>query len=139
MGWVVNATPRPIYPRDRPGTHCIGGWLGSRVGLDGCGKSRPHRDSISGPSSSSKLPYRLCYPGPHCLYNTRLFANANKIVYVYFSSLGSNFVSFAFKYFPGRLIYKTVNFMTFNRKNRTRSLCIKSFYTSFPVFELLAL
>jgi len=26
MGWVVNATPRPLYPRERPGTHCIGGW-----------------------------------------------------------------------------------------------------------------
>jgi hypothetical protein len=26
------------------------GWA-SRAGLDGCGKSRPHRDSIPGPSS----------------------------------------------------------------------------------------
>jgi hypothetical protein len=26
MGWVVNATPRPLYPRERPGTHCIGSW-----------------------------------------------------------------------------------------------------------------
>ena len=25
-GWVVSATPRPVYPRERPGTHCIGGW-----------------------------------------------------------------------------------------------------------------
>jgi hypothetical protein len=41
MGWVVNATPRPLYPRERPGTHCIGGWVGSRAGLDGCRKSRP--------------------------------------------------------------------------------------------------
>ena len=24
-GWVVNATPRPLYPRERLGTHCIGG------------------------------------------------------------------------------------------------------------------
>ena len=28
MGWVVNATPRPLYPWERPGTHCIGGWSG---------------------------------------------------------------------------------------------------------------
>jgi hypothetical protein len=28
----------------RPGTHCIGGQVGSEVGLDWCGKSRPHRD-----------------------------------------------------------------------------------------------
>ena len=35
----------------RPGTNCIGDWAGLRAGLDGCGKSRPHRDSISVPSS----------------------------------------------------------------------------------------
>jgi hypothetical protein len=39
-------TPRPLYPRERAGTHCTGGWVGPRAGLDGCGKSRPHRDSI---------------------------------------------------------------------------------------------
>ena len=26
-GWVVNATPRPLYPRERPGTLCRGGWV----------------------------------------------------------------------------------------------------------------
>jgi hypothetical protein len=38
-------------PRERPGTHCMGGWVGPRASLDGCGKSHPHRDSIPGPSS----------------------------------------------------------------------------------------
>ena len=37
--WVVNVTPRPLYPRERPVTHCIGGWVGPRAGLDGYGKS----------------------------------------------------------------------------------------------------
>jgi len=41
MGWVVNVTPRPFHPQERPGTHCIGDWVGSTAGLDGCGKSRP--------------------------------------------------------------------------------------------------
>jgi len=40
-GWVVSATPRPLHARERPGTHCIGGWVGLRAGMDGCGKSRP--------------------------------------------------------------------------------------------------
>jgi len=31
------------YPRERPGTHCTGGWVGPRAGLDWCGKSRPTR------------------------------------------------------------------------------------------------
>ena len=30
-GWVVNATPRPIYPQERPGTHCIRGWVDPRA------------------------------------------------------------------------------------------------------------
>jgi hypothetical protein len=34
--WVVSFTPQPLYPTERaPGTHCIGGWVGPRVGLDG--------------------------------------------------------------------------------------------------------
>jgi len=42
MRWVVNATLQPLYPRGkRPGTRCVGGWVGPRAGLDGCGKSRP--------------------------------------------------------------------------------------------------
>jgi hypothetical protein len=39
-------------PRGRPGTHFTEGWIGTRAGLDRCGISRPHRDSIPGPSSS---------------------------------------------------------------------------------------
>ena len=27
-GWVVNATPRPFYPGERPGTRCIRSWVG---------------------------------------------------------------------------------------------------------------
>ena len=43
MGWVVKATPRPLYPRERPGTHRTGGWGGPRAGLDGIGESHPSR------------------------------------------------------------------------------------------------
>jgi hypothetical protein len=56
--WVVNSTIRPYYPRERPGTHCTGGWVGPMVGLDGCRRSRPHGDSIPGPSS----PWRVAKP-----------------------------------------------------------------------------
>jgi hypothetical protein len=33
--------PRPLYPRERPGTHCTGSWVGPRAGLDVCEKSHP--------------------------------------------------------------------------------------------------
>jgi len=29
-------------PPGKPGTHCIGGRVGPRAGLERCGKSRPH-------------------------------------------------------------------------------------------------
>jgi len=50
-GLVAKATPRQLCPRERPGTHRLGGWVGPKVGWDGCGNSRPDRDSIPGPSS----------------------------------------------------------------------------------------
>jgi len=40
-----------LPPGKRPGNHCVGGWVGPRAGLDGCGKSRPHQVPIPGPSS----------------------------------------------------------------------------------------
>jgi len=33
--------PAALPPGKRPGTHCIGGWMGPRAGLNGCGKFRP--------------------------------------------------------------------------------------------------
>jgi hypothetical protein len=41
MAWVVNVTPRPTYPQERPGTHCIRGWMGPRARREGCGKISP--------------------------------------------------------------------------------------------------
>jgi hypothetical protein len=43
--------PAALPSGRRPGTHCAGDWLGPSAGLDGCGKCRLHRDSISGPCS----------------------------------------------------------------------------------------
>jgi len=44
--------PQPLYPRERPGTHCIGGWVGPRAVLDSWGKYGPRQDSNPGPSTS---------------------------------------------------------------------------------------
>jgi hypothetical protein len=60
---VVSTTPRSLYPLETPGTHCTGGWVDLRAGLDVCGNSRPYRDSIPGPSS----------PQPVTRRRTRLF------------------------------------------------------------------
>ena len=41
-GWGISVTDRPLFtPGKDPGTHCTGGWLGPRAGLDRSGKSRP--------------------------------------------------------------------------------------------------
>jgi hypothetical protein len=54
--------PGRTLPRERPSTHCTGGWVGPRAGLDWCGKSRPHRDSIPDRPAHSHSLYRLRYP-----------------------------------------------------------------------------
>jgi hypothetical protein len=40
-GWVVSTTPRPLYSRERAGTHRTGGWVGRRADLDVCEKILP--------------------------------------------------------------------------------------------------
>ena len=40
MGGQRHARPGRFTPREWPGTHCIGGRVGPRAGLDGRGKSR---------------------------------------------------------------------------------------------------
>jgi len=56
-GW---STPRPgrFAPRELPGTHCVGGWLGPRTGPDGCGKSRPPA-VVRSPDSPVAVPTEL--------------------------------------------------------------------------------
>ena len=56
--------PAALPPGKRPGTHFIGGWVGPRVGVDGCGKlARTGIRSPDRPVRSESL-YRLSYPGP---------------------------------------------------------------------------
>ena len=56
--------PAALYPRERPGTHRIGGWVGLRAGLEGyrtygpTGVRSPDRPACSNPL------YRLRCPGP---------------------------------------------------------------------------
>jgi hypothetical protein len=60
-GWVVSTTPRPLYSREKPGTHCTRGWVGPRAGLDVCETSHPTGImSPDSPASSESL-YRLSY------------------------------------------------------------------------------
>jgi len=41
MVWGLAPRSGRLYPRERPDTHCTGGWVGPRADLDRCGKSRP--------------------------------------------------------------------------------------------------
>ena len=65
IGVGVSA-PRPdrLYPQERPGTHCIGGWVGPRAGLDRCEESRSHRDSIPELCSPQPVAIPSTLPGP---------------------------------------------------------------------------
>jgi hypothetical protein len=56
--------PAALYPQERPGTHCTGGWVDPRVGLGRCGLSRLHRDSIPGPFSPEPVAISTELPCP---------------------------------------------------------------------------
>ena len=56
--------PGRLYPRERPSTHCTGGWVDPGAGLDRCGKSRlTGIRSPDLPACSESL-HRLRYPAP---------------------------------------------------------------------------
>jgi hypothetical protein len=70
MESVANDTPRPLYPQERPGTHCIRSWVGPAgvEKLAPTGIRSPDR-----PGRSASL-YRLSYSGPH---------NTHTQIYIY--------------------------------------------------------
>jgi hypothetical protein len=59
--------PAALPPGKTPVTHCIGGWVDPRAGLDGYGNSGlPGIRFLDRPTRSESL-YRLHYPEPHSL------------------------------------------------------------------------
>jgi hypothetical protein len=61
MEWVVNAAPRPLYPRERLGTHCIGGWVGPRADVEGAENVATAGIRSPDRPARSQLQYRLSY------------------------------------------------------------------------------
>ena len=85
MGWVVNATPRPLYPRETPGTHFIGRWVGPRASLEGAENLSPTGIRSPDRPARTELLYRLSYPGPQRVHFTPQFHThefmANKFLF----------------------------------------------------------
>ena len=70
VGGGVSPTPRPhVYPRERPGTHFTGDWVGPRAGLDGRKNS-----SVPGFDPVAQSLYRLSYRAQLCAINISLFS-----------------------------------------------------------------
>ena len=63
MWEVIRGHSTAAVPWERTGTHCKGGPVGHRTDLDGCEKSRPHRNSIPRPSGPQQvaIPTTLCF------------------------------------------------------------------------------
>jgi len=56
--------PAALYPRERPGTHFTGGWVGRRTGLDR-GKNLSPQGFDPGSSSPWSVAIPTELPGPH--------------------------------------------------------------------------
>ena len=67
--------PAALYPRERRGTHCTGGWLGPRTGLGRFGKSLSQRDSIPVPSSPQPVAIPTELPGPQAVLEPSKWIN----------------------------------------------------------------
>jgi len=104
---VFNATPRPLYPQERPGTHCIEGWVGHMGWSGRVRKISPHRDSIPGPSSRRESLCRLSYPGPNINNSSNNNNNNNrwrrtpimKLFITIFSSVSHHFLPLRSTYY----------------------------------------
>jgi hypothetical protein len=78
MGWVVNATSRPLYPRERTGIHFIGGGVGP--GPIWTGAENPTHTGIRSPDrpASSESLNDWAIPA----HNTPRFIPINLYVYL---------------------------------------------------------
>ena len=65
MEWVVSTTPRPLYPRESPGTHCTGGWVDPRAGLEGAENLAATGMRFPDRPARNEWLYRLSYPCRH--------------------------------------------------------------------------
>jgi hypothetical protein len=76
MGFVVNTTSRPLYAREKPGTHCIAGWVRpmGRSGLVRKISLSPEFDPRTVQPGSESL-YRQSYPSPNFLWKPLQFIN----------------------------------------------------------------
>jgi hypothetical protein len=65
MGGVVNATPRPLYPRERPGTPSTGSWFGTPAGSGRVWKNSPPPPPPPGFDPRTVQPVASRYTDPH--------------------------------------------------------------------------
>ena len=73
---MVSTTLRPLYPRDKPGFHCTGGWIGLGTGLDGAeNHSAAGIGSRDRPARSMSL-HGLRYSGRLIEYNLRKYVQS---------------------------------------------------------------
>ena len=78
--------PTALYARERPGTHCTGSWVGPRSGLDRCGKSRSHQDSIPGLPSPQPVAIPTTLPGPPCVHSSAFVGKTTSLNWRYTTS-----------------------------------------------------
>jgi len=76
------------YPRERLGTHCTGGWVGPRAGLDWCGKSRPTGIRFPDRPARRQSLYRLSYPAHKLIINSLILSFPLKFCLVLFYTAG---------------------------------------------------
>jgi hypothetical protein len=72
--------PAALPQRERFSIASTRGWIGPSIGLDGCREPRPHRNSIHGLSSPSRIAIqtKLSQPTPHTHTRARVYQVSQK-------------------------------------------------------------
>jgi hypothetical protein len=66
-------SPAALYPWERPGTHCTGGWVSPGAGLDRCRKSRTPHPLGFDPRTFQPVAMPTTLPGPWDRHNFTIF------------------------------------------------------------------
>jgi hypothetical protein len=143
--WVVSVTPRPRFsPGERtPGTHCTGGWVGPRAGLDTEVRGKilcPCRGSNRDRPARSQTLYCLSYPVSPFLFTTHFNIIIRSTARS--SNCSSSFILTFYEHCSSFLHVTRSNLhlltpIVFGKEHKLWSFTIRNFLSFYVIFSFL--
>jgi hypothetical protein len=87
--------PASLSSRKRRDAHCARGWVGARFDLDGCGKSRFHRDSIRGRSRRKRVAIPTTLFRPTWVWIVVVVVDREVDIYLFWKTIATSLLRIA--------------------------------------------